>query len=557
VADIDEEFESLAAEAVESILSRRPEFASSLGDHRFDDRLTDQSQEALEDDGRAWRRWLKALNAVDVEALSADHAVDAAILGNRLEALLFGFEDLREHEWNPLLANPGDSIYELLARDYAPLEVRLQALAGRLAAVPERLHEARRNLGVMPRVHVETARVQFAGTLALVTAEVDRALQQAPGAEKRVSEVRPAAVAALEEHLRWLDDQLPTAGRDARIGPELFARKLALTLDTETTAEEIRRRAESDMEWIQDELARTASQLGNTVGEAFDRLAADRPDDETIVDRATAALAEATRFVAERHLVTLVDDPLEIIVMPEVRRGIAVAYCDAPGPLESAPLATFFAVSPTPGDWSAARVASFYREYNTSMVHELVIHEAMPGHFLQLAHARRAPLATSVRAAFRSDPFIEGWAVYAEQMMAGHGYGGPAVKMQQLKMLLRSTINALLDQGVHASGMTEAEAMALMTGPGYQEEGEAAGKWRRALLTSTQLSTYYVGHAEVSDTISVLKAADPGVGERALHDRILSHGSPPTRHLRTLLNIAPTANTQVFGLSSDHPGERR
>ncbi len=530
----------MASEVVESILTRRPELASALGDHRFDDRLTDQRQEARDDDRRVWRHWLNVLDAVDLDALGTEHAVDAAILSNRLQMLLLELEEVRQHEWNPLVSNPGDSIYGLLARDYAPIEVRLQALASRLAAIPEHLGVARRNLGVMPRVHVETALVQFAGTLALISGEVDRALQQAPSAAGLLFQVRQEAVAAVQEHRRWLADELPRADRDPRIGPELFARKLALTLDTAATAEDIRHRAESDLDRIEGELARTAGQLGGSVDDVFDRLAADRPDDRTIVATATTALTEATRFVEDRGLVTLIDDPLQIIAMPEVRRGIAVAYCDAPGPLETAPLATFFAVSPTPSDWAADRIESFYREYNASMVHELVIHEAMPGHFLQLAHSRRAPAGTGVRAAFRNDAFIEGWAVYAEELMARHGYGGPAVRMQQLKMQLRVTINALLDQGVHAAGMKEDEAMALMTGAGHQEASEAAGKWRRALLTSTQLSTYYVGHTEVSDVIAAVGAADRQAGERDVHDQVLAHGSPPTRHLRTLLHLNPT-----------------
>jgi uncharacterized protein (DUF885 family) len=537
VRETDPALEPLATEALESVLVRRPELASSLGDHRFDDRLADQRPEALEDDRRAWRQWLSTLEAVDIQMLPPDQAVDVAILRNRLQNLLLELEDLREYEWNPLVSNPGGSIYDLLARDYAPMEVRLKALAGRLEAVPEHLSVARRNLGVMPRVHVETALVQFAGTLSLVTTEVDRALRRAPTAVPAISRVRPAAVAALEDHVRWLTDQLPEATKDARIGPELFARKLALTLDTVTGADDIRRRAESDLDRIEEELARTASLVGGSVVEAFDRLAGERPDDSTVMATAAQSLADAIRFVVDGDLVTVPPDPLEIIVMPEVRRGIAVAYCDAPGALETAPLPTFFAVSPTPEDWNAAKVESFYREYNTAMVSDLVVHEAMPGHFLQLAHSRQAGTETRVRAAFRSGSFVEGWAVYAEELMASHGYGGAAVKMQQLKMLLRSTINALLDQGVHAQGMTEPEAMALMIERGYQEDSEATGKWRRALLTSTQLSTYYVGRTEMGDVVSALKASKPKAGEREIHDTVLSHGSPPPRHLRALLHL--------------------
>jgi uncharacterized protein (DUF885 family) len=123
--------------------------------------------------------------------------------------------------------------------------------------------------------------------------------------------------------------------------------------------------------------------------------------------------------------------------------------------------------------------------------------------------------------------------------MAEHGYPGAgdprAVRMQQLKMQLRTIINAILDARIHAHGMTEADAMALMTERGYQEEGEAAGKWRRALITSAQLSTYYVGYSEISDLARELKAAAPGRSDQEVHDRMLAHGSPPVRLLRTLI----------------------
>jgi hypothetical protein len=269
----------------------------------------------------------------------------------------------------------------------------------------------------------------------------------------------------------------------------------------------------------------------------LDRLGAAAPDETTILAFCAQALAAQTAFVRDHDLVTLYDDPVELIDMPEINRGVAVAYCDPPGPLELTPLPTFIAVSPTPSDWSADRVASFYREYNRHMVHNLMVHEAMPGHYLQLAHARRFTGSTRVRAALWSGSFVEGWAVYAEELMADRGYPGEgdaaAVRMQQLKMQLRMVINAILDARVHAHGMTEAQALSLMTERGFQEEGEAAGKWRRAQLTSAQLSTYYVGYTEISDLAAEL--AKTGLGARDAHDRMLAHGSPPVRLLRTLL----------------------
>ena len=202
------------------------------------------------------------------------------------------------------------------------------------------------------------------------------------------------------------------------------------------------------------------------------------------------------------------------------------------------------AVSPTPAEWDADRAASFYREYNARMLHNLTVHEAMPGHVLQLAHSRRAQVVTPVRQAFWSGPFVEGWAVYAEALMVERGYDAGlgeraalAIRLQQLKMQLRMTINAILDVRVHTRGMTEVEAMRLMQVRGHQEEGEAVGKWRRAMLTSTQLSTYYVGYVAVHDLVRDLRAARPTWSDRQIHDAVLGHGSPPPRHLRTLLGI--------------------
>jgi hypothetical protein len=216
----------------------------------------------------------------------------------------------------------------------------------------------------------------------------------------------------------------------------------------------------------------------------LDRLADSRPTNETIVDRARACLDACAKFVSENDLVRVPQEPIQLIVMPEFQRGVAVAYCDSPGPLE--PQAeTFFAISPTPADWTAERVNSFFREYNDYMLHDLTVHEAMPGHYLQLAHSNRFKAPTLVRSVFSSGPFVEGWATYSELLMVEKGYGGPEMKMQQLKMRLRMIVNAIIDQKIHTAGMTESEAMAMMTNEGFQEEGEAAGKWRRACLTSS------------------------------------------------------------------------
>jgi uncharacterized protein (DUF885 family) len=553
-------FRRLAEDYLDDLARRHPDIATELGDHRFDDQLPDRRAAALDDERRALDEFAARLTAIDHAGLDKELLVDAAVLGNDVARRLFELEELREHTWNPLVANPGQAIYMLLARDYAPLPDRLQSLAGRLAAVPDSLSAARATLGRVPKVHLETAIGQFGGAIGLVTEEVNAALRQAANSGAVISgsgaaataaviaeveKARPAALAALAGHRDWLSARLAgddtAAGgagfADPRLGRDMFARKLSLTLSSASDADAILARAEDDLERLTDEIAEVAAALGGTPREVLGRLGAAAPDEATILAFCADALAAQTAFVREHDLVTLYADPVEVIDMPEINRGIAVAYCDPPGPLEPVPGATFIAVSPTPKDWTAERVASFYREYNRHMVHNLMVHEAMPGHYLQLQHSRRFTGATRLRAALWSGPFVEGWAVYAEELMARHEYPGEgdpaAVRMQQLKMQLRMVINAILDARVHARGMTEAEAMTLMTARGFQEDGEASGKWRRAQLTSAQLSTYYVGYTEVADLAADLRRR--GLPERAAHDSMLAHGSPPARLLRELV----------------------
>jgi uncharacterized protein (DUF885 family) len=543
----DAEFAGLAREYLDDRAERHPDAATGLGDHRFDARLPDPSAQALAAERRALDGWAARLAALDRGALSAEHRVDAAMMADSVARRVFEIDELREHAWNPLLANPGKAIYQLLARDFAPLPDRLGSVAGRLADVPAALAGARRQLERMPRVHLETAIGQLDGTITLVSKEIDAALEAAPQCAAQLAQVRPAALDALTGHRAWLSAQLAEADgfADPRIGPERFARKLSLTLSAAADADAILARAEADLDRVSEQIAELAAQIAGPTGpgvvrQVLGRLAGDVPDDATILAFCRDALAAQTAFVTDRRLITVYDDPIELIPMPEIDRGVAVAYCDSPGPLEPAPLPTFIAVSPTPADWTPERVASFYREYNRHMVHNLMVHEAMPGHYLQLQHSRRFTGSdTAIRAALRSGSFTEGWAVYAERVMAEQQYPGEgdprALRMQQLKMQLRSTINAILDARIHAHGMTEAEAMALMTGRGFQEEGEAAGKWRRAQLTSAQLSTYYVGYCEISDLAADLRAASPGLTDEQVHDRMLAHGSPPVRLLRTLI----------------------
>ncbi len=539
-----DEFRALAASVVDELLSWEPVAATWLGDHRFDARLPDFTSAHLGRCRTQIEDWLAALDAIDDLDLEPEDGVDLEILRAQLSRIHFEITELRATTWNPMLWNPGTALHLLLIRDFAPIDVRAESLRGRLAAIPRFLVDARAELGVMPRVHVETAIAQLAGTLALIEGEV----AEVAGDES----LTRAAATSVMGFTEWLTEQLPDAERSPRLGGHLYSAVLWHSLDDGITPEALLEQAERSLDDISARMRLVAGEyLGESaesdgvVERALARVASNAPvTDSTVLGIVEDATARSLTFVREHDLVSIPETGVRIIEMPEIHRGVAVAYCDAPGPLESADVATFVAVSPTPADWSPERTLSFYREYNGVQLHDLTIHEAFPGHVLQLAHARQFTGSTSVRRLGMSGVFVEGWAVYAEELMLDRGYSPDgsdeqrlALRLQQLKMQARMTINAILDIRVHSGDLEEQEAIDLMRTRGFQEEGEAVGKWRRALLTAGQLPTYFTGYVAVRSIVNDLRVLHPDWTDRALHDLILSQGSPAPRHLRALLGI--------------------
>jgi uncharacterized protein (DUF885 family) len=555
----DAAFETLARAFIEDYLRSNPEEATQLGDHRYDDKLSDYSPAALAAKIESLRKYRADLGRIETRALTGPNRIDAQILALEIDAMLFNLTEERGHEWNPLAYNGSlaNSIYGFVSRDFAPAEQRLRSALQRLTAMPRVIEQIKINLKNPPRIHTETAIQQTTGAINLVRTGLDPLLAEAPAMKAQLAPAQEKAIVALTAYKEWLEkDLLPRATGEFRIGAERFRKKLRFALDSDLSPAEILARAERELVTTTEALHATARPLyqkyfpgsaGGTpavpaelIKAVFDKLAEKAPNDDTVVDRAKEITAAATKFTRERDLVTVPDTPLKVIVLPEFQRGVAIAYCEPPGALEPHG-ETFFKVSPTPVDWTPARKKSFFREYNDYMLHDLCIHEAMPGHYLQLAHANKFKAPTLVRAIWWSGTFVEGWAVYSERVMADAGFGGPEVRMQQLKMRLRLLINAILDNKVHTAGMTEKEAMDLMMQKGFQEEGEAAGKWRRACQSSTQLSTYFIGAIEHDDLRAAAEKKAAGAGAKfnlkKYNDTVLSFGSPAVKYVRAEMGL--------------------
>lgn len=560
----DARFSELSQKALDTWMQLSPTSATQIGDHRYDGEIDDMSAAGQQKGVELTKALLAELDAIDVAQLSRENQVDAAILRNQLQSDIWNVETLQAWKWDPQVYNSlaGGAIYSLMAREFAPLPERMKSAISRIEKVPQVYAAARANLDParVPKIHAETVAKQNRGILSLVDSFIVPHIGELEAADQqRLNAAIEALRSEVASYQEWLDKTLvPNAKGEFRIGAELYDQKLKFSLNSSLSRAEIGERARGELARVRQDMYRIAQtvlkdkpgapalpeqpsddQQQKAIEAALELAYAEKPARDKVVDDAKASLEHATEFVRSKDLMTLPDAPVDIILMPEFQRGVAVAYCDSPGPLDKN-LKTFYAVSPIPDEWNDEQVDSFLREYNSRMIHLLSIHEGTPGHYLEGWHSGKFP--STLRAVLRSGLFAEGWAVYTERMMQQEGYldNDPLFHLVQLKFYLRTIANAILDQGVHVDNWTREQAMHLMTHDAFQQESEAAGKWVRAQLTSAQLPTYFVGAQEHFDT---RKAVEEKQGAnfnlKAYHDQMLSYGAPPVRFARQLMLDQP------------------
>ena len=580
------DFSALVVQFLDELFTQQPEWATAVGDHRFDDRWSDMSEAGRLARVAMIERWQTTFRGLDPASLGPEERVDRDLVLGELDALHFGETELREEAWSPLtwVYYLGFNLFPLTARDYAPLATRMTAMAARLEGIPQVVADAQAQIGQHPtrpvsKLHAEVAAARVGGVagigrdavaLAEAAADEDPEVAAVLPRLRAAAETAAAAIHAIGEHLR--EQAVPSATGSPLLGRELFARKLVHTLrDPSATPESILARAGAEFTAVRAEMVRIARELwptwcpdrpmpdeeGLLVRGALDAIAQEHPAPDEMVDACRDELARIEAFCRDRSVIGLTDEPLEIRWTPEFLRSYAGAMLDSPGPLDIGQK-SFFSITPVRDEWDADAVESYMREMNARQLQVLTIHEAVPGHYLQMAYANRG--GTLARRVFRSGLFAEGWAVYVTQVMLDRGYAGGdlALWLVHWKFYLRAVTNAIIDVRIHCQGMTTEEAVTLMVDGAFQEESEARAKDERARLSSTQLSTYFLGSLGMwdlehearrraavaagasADAVPVPRVvggypATPGFDERAHLEAVISHGAPPIPLLRRIL----------------------
>ncbi len=535
---------SLTDDFVYGSLALTPVGATSAGYHEhkgvhLDEQIDDFSPAGIEQQHKFYSDFHNRLAAIQQDSLSAEDRADYQIIDNQINLSLLDLEKIQSYRHNPTVYVElvGNALFNPFVLEYAPIDQRYRQIIQRLQKIPALMQQAQANLADAPEIWNRVAREENEGNLDLI----DKTLRaKAPDALKAdYDQAAKPALDALRGFTKFLKDDLSKKTSDWRLGKENYDQKFAYTLVSGKKPEQVLAEAEAALKDMRDQMAKLAAPL--TVKQALDKIAQQHTTPEAFMDQAKMDLTEATNFVREKHLVTLGDTSnLQVIPTPEFMRGIYAVGGFNAAPVLEPQLGAFYWVTPIPPNMPRASVESKLREYNRYGVMELTIHEAMPGHYVQLTVANSVePKSRRVlRSIYSNGPYVEGWAQYTQQMMSDEGFlnNSPELRLTMMKQMLRAIANAILDIRLQTMGMTEQQAMDLMVNDTFQEKQEATGKIQRAQLSSCQLPMYFIGWRGWLDTREQYKMRKGSAYQlQQFHDAALKESAVPLPALGALL----------------------
>lgn len=564
-----QDFGKTAEEFVYKTLSFSPVTASGQGLHKyngqdFDRELDDVSARAIQQQRDYYIDLHKRMESMDKNALTPEDRADYDIVDTQIGLALFDLDIAQSWRHSPqsYVELLGSALFNPFVLEYAAKPERYASIVARLQKTPDFMRTAQRQLFAVPPIWAQVAKEENDGNIDLI----DKTLRAGVPAEEKQAfdDAAAAAIASLREFNRFLENDLPHRGppdSDWRLGANRYATKFKLNLATDRTPDQVLDDAQTRLKQVRAEMLRLSLPLHKTwfpahgdhadlqgtarenkvIREVLDRIAEMHSTPATYMDDARKDLDEARSFVLAKNLLTLPQSSnLQVIPTPEFERGIYGVGGFNPAPVLEPKLGAFFWITPIPSDWPKNRIESKLREYNFYNLKLLVIHEAMPGHYVQfeVANAVQPTARRVLRALYGNGAYEEGWAQYATQTMLDEGFldNSPELHLTLLKQELRVDANAIIDILMQTDRMTDAQAMDLMENSTFQEHEEAVGKLQRVKLSSTQLPMYFVGWRDwlrLRDLEKQTKGASFNLHD--FHDQALKEGAVPVPVLARLM----------------------
>jgi uncharacterized protein (DUF885 family) len=534
---------------LEGLWKLNPDWATSVGYHKYDSLLFVPDDKHRDKMVNFAKVQIDSLSRFDVTTLSDANKIDYHMMQNQMESMEWEIQQLRSYQWDPGSYNVIGIFAYILNEHYAPLAKRLRNFYEKMANIPAYYKEAEKQIKNPVTELTNLAVDQHLGGVSVIEKDFADSLKKSniTQAEQKLmldrARVSAETIKAFAEWLKALKNDHP---RSFRLGKELYEAKFKYEIQSESSAQQIYNAAVESKKSMHREMARISRKLWpkyfgtkpmpadslDLIAQVIDTLSSKHVEPGEFQSAIENELPKLTAFVKAKDLVTL--DPSKPLVVrkePGYMAGVAGASMSSPGPYDKTGN-SYFNVGSLAG-WPPAKAESYLREYNNYTLQILCIHEAIPGHYVQLLYANKAP--SLIKSVFGNTAMIEGWAVYSEEMMLDNGFGNdePEMRLMWYKWHLRAVCNTILDYRVHTQNMSKQDGLTLLIHEAFQQQAEAEGKWKRVSVTSVQLDSYFTGYKEIMDLREAYKKK---MGDKYklkdFNEKFLSYGSAPVRDIK-------------------------
>jgi uncharacterized protein (DUF885 family) len=557
-ADANPRFESYREKFIESLWQLYPGWASSVGYHRYDSVLILPNQGQREKEILFMTANLDSLQHFQIDNLSDNNKTDLSMIRDFLNASIWGIDTLKSFEWDPSIYNICGGFAEMLNNNYDSLDTRLRNFYQRMVNVKSYYDCAKQNIKNPTKEHTALAILQNEGGWSVFEQDLNDAIKKSKLSNNEKDQMNSRAkevVAAIKDYVTWLKGFKNENPRSFRLGKTLYTQKFNYDLQSSYSADQIYEKALSHKLELHKKMFEITKMLWPkymanksipsdhliAIKELIDVISLKHVTQDSFQLAIENQIPTLTEFIKRKNLIDL--DPSKPLVVrkePAYMAGLAGASISSPGPYDKNGN-TYYNVGSLAG-WDQNRAESYLREYNYYILQILNIHEAIPGHYMQLIYSNQSP--SIIKSIFGSGSMVEGWAVYSERMMLENGYGAvgnsneasPEMWLMYYKWNLRSTCNTILDYCVHTKNMAKEEAINLLMNEAFQQQAEAEGKWRRVSISQVQLCCYFTGYTEIYDfreTYKKLKGNKFNLKE--FHEKFLSYGSAPVKYISALM----------------------
>ena len=554
-ASSDSLFQNFEKRFIDSYWKQFPSAAISAGYFKYADVLKIPDQNALVDDDRFAMNYLDSLRRFPFDHLNENNKADLLILQNQLHSLIWYADTFKQQEWDPSVYNIGSDCYEIIHKSFAPLNERLIILAHHLQKTGDYYKTGVAMLRQPTREHTDLAIIQNTGSLEIFGSDLEDSLKASTLSEadkdSLLTNVKTAkdAINNYIEGLKKIMAERNYSFRSFRIGETLFNQKFKYDIVTDFTPKQMFDKAVEAKNHYHNEMFRLSNALWEKyfgtkqkpadtlqmISLMIDKISDRHLNPEQLFDTLRDQVIELQKFVVEKNLLSL-DSSQHIVVrqMPAYMSGTSLASATSPGPYESHS-DYYYNVSDLTS-MPREKAISQLKEQNYYLLQVLSIHEAVPGHLIQLEYSNRSP--SIVKSVFGNGAMVEGWAVYSERMMLENGWGNNAPEMWLMyyKWALRECTNVIVDYGLQCLNYSKEDVVKMLRNEAFQEDAQIEEKYHRATISEVQLCSYFTGSSEILALREAMKKKEGShFNLKNFHEKFLSYGSAPVKYIAELM----------------------